>query len=189
MDIGVNFSKQSTIVFSFEDDVMEAIDRFDEYISDRIHGTIYDGCNEIGFLSMFLFYGDSNFREACDSYNSDLTHVAEAVCTKSGMLKKKYRQSDYSKVAILENIYIDKEHRGKGVGSMVLKHLHNMLTYDFHEDNIETILLHASAYEAASKHGFNADEYRKQTNKLISLYEKAGFKYVQNGVMVHTLVQ
>ena len=84
---------------------------------------------------------------------------------------------------ILDQITIEKEYRGKGIGSGVVKHLLYMLNYQFGSGCV--IFLYASDYEAAKEYGFDSDEYRAGCNRLISFYKRLGFRLIKNNVLVY----
>ena len=58
-----------------------------------------------------------------------------------------------------------------------------MMNYQFSSG--KAIFLCASDYESADKYGFDSEEYREGTKKLVEFYKKLGFKVVKNNVMVY----
>ena len=91
--------------------------------------------------------------------------------------------SDWDTILILDKIEINKNFRGKGIGSSVIRKLLYMMNYQF--DSGKAIFLCASDYESASKYGFDSEEYIEGTKKLVEFYKKLGFKVVKNNVMVY----
>ena len=88
-------------------------------------------------------------------------------------------------VYVLDQITIDKEFRNRGIGSVIIKNLLQMINYQFGGRG-STVFLCASDYEAAAQYGFESSEYEKGKNRLIEFYKKLGFCIVKDNIMVYT---
>lgn len=184
MDFTVILGRKELVTYEFEDDQFEASDA-DEWEPSLLCGEILVDNEEIGQITIYKLYNDKNFFNHCDSVSGDLSVVANAICGKSGAILKKYLsgESEYNFVYILDKITIDKEYRNQGIGSAIIKNLLKMINYQFGEGS--TIFLCASPYEIAHQYGFESEEYKKETNRLIQFYTKLGFQIVKDNVMVY----
>ena len=152
----------------------------------KIFGTIKDDVGrEIGDFNLYELYNDCEFYDKCDAMSGDIEVIAATICGKRGNVLKKYipDATYFDTILILDKITIKKEYRGKGIGSSVVKSLAYMMKYQFGSG--KAIFLCASDYEAADKYGFDSDEYKEGTNKLVEFYKKFGFNVVKNNVMVY----
>lgn len=117
--------------------------------------------------------------------SGDCEVIASSICGKRGNVLKKHIPdiSDFDTILILDKIEINKNFRRNGIGSGIIRKLIYMMHYQFGSG--KAIFLCASDYESADKYGFDSEEYREGTKKLVEFYKKLGFKVVKNNVMVY----
>lgn len=127
---------------------------------------------------------DTLFYERCDAVSGDCNVIASCICGKSGAVLKKYLKDEFkfSNIYILDNITINKEYRNHGIGSTIIKNLFKRLIYQF--GSASTIFLCASDFESAKLYGFDSENYKTGTKRLIKFYSELGFKTIKNNVMV-----
>ena len=186
MDFTVELDKSNDVCFNFNNNECSPVDLLDEEPY-HITGEIKDDCeNQIGYLSLYEFDNDNSFWDKCDLISGDCAIIASTVCGKRGNILKKYIPNvlGFETVLILDKIEINQNFRGNGIGSSVIRNLLYMMNYQF--DNGKAIFLCASDYESADKYGFDSEEYREGTKKLVEFYKKLGFKIVKNNVMVYS---
>lgn len=185
MDFYVKLEKINTVTHHFIDGEHDPYDTLeDEPV--QICGDICIDNKSIGSIRLYELINDDTFRNQCDSVHGDLATVANVVCGKSGAVLKKYlsEESSYDYIHILDEIRIDKEYRGQGIGSIVIKNLFKMLNYQFESGS--TMFLCASDLESAKQYGFESEEYEKGKKRLIQFYKRLGFRVVKENIMVCT---
>ncbi len=186
MDFMVELDRSNDVCFNFNNNDCSPVDLLDGEPY-RIMGEIKDDCgNQIGCLSLYEFDNDDRFWYKCDMISGDCEIIASYVCGKRGNILKKFIPNvlGFETVLILDKIEINKNFRGKGIGSSVIRNLLYMMNYQF--DSGKAIFLCASDYESAAKYGFDSEEYREGTKKLVEFYKKLGFKIAKNNVMVYS---
>lgn len=184
MNFTVTLDRTNPITYDFGEGQFEVFDDSEDepvFIAGEI---LIDG-NKIGDLTLHELNNDKEFFELCDARSGDCSVIAKAICGKSGAVLKKYltKDSEYEAIYILDNITIDKEHRGQGIGSAVVKNLLKMITYQFGEAS--NLFLCASDFEAAKEHGFDSPEYEEGKNRLIGFYSRLGFRVIKDNIMVY----
>ena len=185
MDFTVKLDRSNDVCFDFYDNDCSPVDLLDGEPY-RITGEIKDGDgNQIGYLDLYELDNDNSFLDKCDMVSGDCEVIASAICGKEGNILKKYIPDiqDWNAILILDKIEINKNFRGNGIGSSVIRKLLYMMNYQF--DSCKAVFLCASDYESADQCGFDSDEYKKGTKKLVEFYKKLGFKVVKNNVMVY----
>lgn len=184
MNFTVTLDRTNPITYEFDEDQFEIFDDSeDEPIS--VFGEIFIDGNKIGELTLYEMNNDREFFELCDARSGDCSTIAKAICGKSGAVLKKYlaKESKYEPIYILDNIKIDREYRGQGIGAAVVKNLLKMITYQFGQAS--TLFLCASDFEAADQYGFDSVEYEEGRNRLIKFYSKLGFRVIKDNIMVY----
>jgi len=184
MNFTVTLDRTNTITYDFDGDQFEVFDDSEDEPVSILGEILIDG-NKIGELTLYELNNDKDFFELCDARSKDCSEVAKAICGKSGAVLKRYlaKDSEYEAIYILDNITIDKEYRGQGIGAAVVKNLLKMITYQFGEAS--TLFLCASDFEAAKEHGFDSHEYEEGRNRLIKFYSKLGFRVIKDNIMVY----
>jgi GNAT superfamily N-acetyltransferase len=185
MNFTVELNRCNDVCFDFYDDECSPVDLLDGEPY-RISGAIKDdGGNQIGNFFLYELDNDSSFWDKCDIISGDCEIIASTVCGERGKILKKYipTVSEFETVLVLDKIEINKNFRGNGIGTSVIRKLLYMMNYQF--DSCKAIFLCASDYESADKYGFDSEEYREGTKKLVEFYKKLGFKVVKNNVMVY----
>ena len=184
MDFSVTLNRVNSLEYLFEDDEFKPFDTSEGEPS-SIWGSILVDDKEIGRVLLYEIYNDNDFLYCCDRMSGDCVAIASAVCGKSGAVLKKYLcgEAEYNYIYILDQITINSQYRNLGIGSAVVKNLLNMIRYQFNEGS--TIFLCASDYEAAHQHGFQSEEYREGTNRLIQFYMKLGYRVIKDNIMVY----
>ena len=185
MNFTVELNRCNDVCFDFYNDECSPVDLLDGEPY-RISGEIKDdGGNQIGNFFLYELDNDSSFWDKCDIISGDCEIIASTVCGERGKILKKYipTVSEFETVLVLDKIEINKNFRGNGIGSSVIRKLLYMMNYQF--DSCKAIFLCASDYESADKYGFDSEEYREGTKKLVEFYKKLGFKVLKNNVMVY----
>lgn len=185
MDFTVELDRSNDVCFDFYDNECSPVDLLvgGPY---RISGEIKDDCgNPIGNLFLYELDNDNSFWDKCDMISGDCEVIASSICGKRGNVLKKHIPdiSDFDTILILDKIEINKNFRRNGIGSGIIRKLIYMMHYQFGSG--KAIFLCASDYESADKYGFDSEEYREGTKKLVEFYKKLGFKVVKNNVMVY----
>ena len=182
MGITVELNRCNDICFDLVDGECSPTDLLngDPY---QIYGTIKDDGYEIGNFNLYELENDSSFYDKCDAMSGDIEVVAFAICGKRGNVLKKYipDATFFDTILILDKITIKREYRGQGIGSSVVRNLLNMINYQF--DSGKALFLCASDFESADKYGFDSEEYKEGTKRLVEFYKKLGFKVVKDTVL------
>ena len=185
MDFYVELNRSNDVHFNFYETECSPVDLVDGEPC-KIFGTIKDeDGHAIGDFLLYELDNDCNFYDKCDAVSGDVEVIAATICGKRGNVLKKYipDATYFYTILILDRITIKKEYHGKGIGSSVVKSLAYMMKYQFGSG--KAIFLCASDYESADKYGFDSEEYKEGTKKLVEFYKKFGFKVVKNNVMVY----
>lgn len=185
MDFTVELNRCNDVCFKFYNNECSSIDLLDgEPYS--ISGEIKDDVgNQVGKFFLYELDNDNSFWYKCDMISGDCEVIASAICGKRGNVLKKHIPSisDWDTILILDKIEINKNFRGNGIGSSVIRKLLYMMNCQF--DSGKVIFLCASDYESADKYGFDSEEYKEGTKKLVEFYKKLGFKVVKNNILVY----
>jgi GNAT superfamily N-acetyltransferase len=182
MDFTVTFERTNQVTYDFDGDQFKAVgDSEEEPVP--IVGKVFIDDDKIGQLLLYELYNDTDFFVQCDALHSDFAVIAAAICGKSGAVLKKYVPdiSQYESIYILDNITINKEYRGHGIGSAIVKNLLKMITYQFGDASV--LFLCASDFESAKEYGFDSREYKAGTQRLIKFYSKLGFRVIKDNIM------
>lgn len=184
MNFTVTLERTNPITYDFDGDRFDVFDDSEDEPVAIVGEILIDG-NKIGEITLYEFNNDQEFFELCDARSGDCSVIAKAICGKSGAVLKKYltKDSEYEAIYILDNITIDKEYRGQGIGAAIVKNLLKMITYQFGEAS--NLFLCASDFEAAKEHGFESPEYEEGRNRLIKFYSKLGFRVIKDNIMVY----
>ena len=183
MEFTVELRRCNDVCFNFDEGECSPIDLIDGEPY-KIYGTIRDdNDHEIGDFNLYELDNDSSFYDKCDAMSGDVEVVASAICGKSGNVLKKYipDATFFDTILILDEIIIKREYRGQGIGSSVVRNLLNMINYQF--DSGKALFLCASDFESAKKYGFDSEEYKVGTKRLVEFYKKLGFKVVKDTVL------
>lgn len=183
MRFTVELNRCNDVCFDFIDGEYSPFDLLDgdPY---QIYGTINDdNGHEIGDFNLYELEDDCDFYDNCDAMSGDIEAVASAICGKRGNVLKKYIPDSiyFDTILILDKITINREYRGQGIGSSVVKNLLNMINYQFNSG--KALFLCASAFELAHEYGFDSAEYKEGTKRLVEFYKKLGFKVIKNNVL------
>ena len=183
MDFSIEFEEKNSIIFDFFDGECEPLNLRDDE-PEIIRGTITCDDHKIGYVDVYKLDNDSSFYRKCDNFSDDSAMIAEAICDENGCVLEKFLPSDsfWHSIFILDRIYIDKEFRGKGIGSAIISNLLNMLNYQY--DFCCAVFLSASAFETADEFGPDSQEYIDECRRLDSFYKKNGFVKVENNIYV-----
>ena len=185
MEFMIELYRCNDICFNFVEGECSPVDLVDGE-PHKIFGTIKDeDGREIGDFNLYELDNDCEFYDKCDTVSGDVEVVAATICGKRGSVLKKYIPdfTYFDTILILDRITIKEKYRGKGIGSSIVKSLAYTMKYQFGSG--KAIFLCASDYESADKYGFDSEEYKEGTNKLVEFYKKFGFKVVKNNVMVY----
>ena len=185
VDFTVELDRSNDVCFDFHDNQCSPINLLDGEPY-RIIGKIKDiNENQIGYFELYELDNDSSFWDKCDMVSGDCEVIASTICGKRGNILKKYipDMREWNTILILDKIEINKSFRGNRIGSSVIRKLLYMMNYQF--DSGKAIFLCASDYESADKYGFDSNEYKEGTKKLVEFYKKLGFKVIKNNVMVY----
>ena len=184
MDFTVTFERTNRVTYDFDGDQFKAFDDSEEEPV-PILGEIFADDEKMGELVLYGLHNDTDFFDQCDALHGDFAVIAAAICGKSGAVLKKYVPdiSQYESIYILDNITINKEYRGHGIGSAIVKNLLKMITYQFGDASV--LFLCASDFESAKEYGFDSREYKAGTQRLIKFYSKLGFRVIKDNIMVY----
>ena len=183
MDFTVKWNKNYNMSFDFINGECNFIDCQNEPAC--IVGEIMIEDNCVGQIVGFELYNDESAYSKLDEISGDCAKIAEVICDDMGYIKDEYinEMASFENVFILDNITIEVDFRGKGIGESILKNLSKMLEVQFGCG--ENIFLCASDFNSAKEFGFESDEYKNGCKKLIKFYEKCGFKLIKDNVMVY----
>lgn len=153
----------------------------EDYNMTIIEGKITYNDKAVGSLYMYRLFNDECFYEACDDRSGDLAKIAVTICESQDYVSFDFVEID-EPVLILDKLKVDKEYRGKGIGSLIMANLQDMMETQF---GINTIFLLAGAYESKkdSKGKRDSSEYRRQSDKLVEFYSRCGFTHIKDRVM------
>lgn len=179
-NLNLNFYKNDAISFSFDDEEL-IIEDEGEYFPALIYSDIRNGTNVIGrIIGYEIPYYD--FFDFCDNQSGDLYYIANVICDENGVVKSEYLPKKFCEdnVFVLDEIYLEKDYRNRGIASLILKNLSTMLNYQFNLGKV--IFLCASDFENLDISQEN-ETYKKNTEKLINFYQKFDFKLIKDRVM------
>ena len=149
MEFSVELNKCNDVCFDFYDNKCSPFDLLGGepyHISGKIKD---DSGKQIGNFFLYDFDNDSSFWDKCDMISGDCEVIASSICGKRGNVLKKYipNISALDTILILDRIEINKNFRGKGIGSSVIRKILYMMNYQF--DSGKAIFLCASDYVSA----------------------------------------
>ena len=129
-----------------------------------------------------IFMDDISFYELCDSIGTDLEHMASAIVDEDGDIKEEICEFDEN-LMYIDRIYIEEEFRGLGIASYIINSLNDILEYSIKLSPNVLILLPAP--QEIGKDGLLQEVRNKEINeqnkkKLIKLYQKLGFKMLED---------
>lgn len=183
MEFEVSFTELNDIIFCFDEGECEP---YEEDVAKTIIGKITTEGKKIGEIRLYRVYNDNKFYQICDDISEDMGILAGLICDESGCISKNLLfegADEFDSVFVLDNITIDEEYRGNGIGSAIIANLQKMLEYKFEFCRI--IFLQASDFETGHKLGFDSKEYIEGNKRLMDFYKKAGFKTVKENVMIY----
>ena len=173
--LSITFEKIVDAPFVFVNDKPEFL--YDDAPLTCISGEITYGNQTIGKIRLYEIMNNKMFYESCEEESGDLELIAKTICRGHHYIKSNLVER-YKSVLILDNIHVDKEYRGKGIGQLIMSNLQDMMKTQFH---IDTIFLVAGAYEFNNDD--TQDEYETQSDKLVGFYNRCGFNLIKNRVM------
>ena len=173
---------------SFDDSTYDYYNQIDDELISLYGEIIDDDGKNVGSIKGYYAHNDGSFLSRSDNLSGDCCFVAETICDiKTGAVRSKYfSERNFSeRIFVLDQIVIDKEHRGKGIASTIIKNLPEVLNNQFDEDEPGfTIFLCASAMGKTNL-GFDSEEYKKEAAHLVQFYKKHGYKLIKDNVMFY----
>ena len=184
MHYTVEFHREPSCYFAFENGEYTVYNTY-EYDPISIAGTITVDDKKIGFLQIYELDNDYTFYSKCDGFSNDCATIAETICSEEGNVLKEHlpKGARYDVIYILDQIVINEEYRGQGIGSGIVKNLLQMLRCQY--DQGCAIFLCASDFEVAAKYGFKSNEYLAGCKRLERFYKKAGYFHIKDNVFMH----
>ncbi len=179
-----------------EDDILSAIKNIDiieKYINHFVIRILITDINEdtdteIGFIRGKIIHSedemeDCNFYEVCDAHSQELEEMAEVLIEKNWNLRNDI-VNKRDTICYISEFYLNKKFRNLGIGSFVLEHLTELISY-YSEQMITKIIVLPEPL-VKGKDGLlkamseNNHEKEKLKEDLIKFYSENGFKEIKN---------
>lgn len=173
--ITVKFDRTLTNAYGFEEGRIMLYSA-PTYVT--INGEIYKDNIKIGEMTLYEIDGSLNFAAMSMQVPGDTGVIADVICNATGRLKY-----DTEKFVILDQIHIDPEYRNQGYGSQIMKGIMETLN-DACNHTIDMMVLYASIFDIDEYIGCPIGKFEADVARLVGFYERAGFKHVENNVMI-----
>ena len=176
MNYTVKFDVPSEMEHTFNEGKYEVRDLYESIPLPVIAYIEDEKCQQIGEIKGYFLYNTPDFLYKCDNESGDIAVIAEGICDENEMVDMLEEDAG---VFILDNLLIFESHSGLGIGSSIMKNLPHMVNNQF--NLVNAIFLCASDFTNDS--GFDSQEYKEGTDRLIKFYEKCGYEVIKDSVM------
>lgn len=173
----------------FQEYVYELCSTFSEINLYEVDEEVYyeqNDCKKELILSIYGRYFDIdyalnngiNLAKVFDLYDADTASLIPFLLDEDGRIKDEYR-TNYSNIYYLDRIKTEDKYKGKGYATFILKNLPEILMY-MSKLSVGIIIVQAQPFDGIDGKTIMDYNDKKRTERLIKLYEKAGFKRIDN---------
>lgn len=119
-----------------------------------------------------------NLFDVFDMHDADTGSLIPYLLDETGMIKEEYF-SIYDNIYYLDRITVEEEFKNKGYATLLLSNLAEILMY-LAKITVGIIIVQAQPFDIIDGESIMDYDDKRRMERLIKLYEKAGFKRINN---------